>query len=92
MQAGKIFFLLGGLDEVREEDTSRVIDKIWDVADRFPRNQFVITCQIAAKDYTFQSFAASRLPILMMSRFGRLLKSGLVGKGMQTEPSCLLRS
>ncbi|XPM56533.1 MAG: hypothetical protein EDM05_055330 [Leptolyngbya sp. IPPAS B-1204] len=57
MQAGKIFFLLDGLDEVREEDTSRVIDQIRDVADRFPRNQFVITCRIAAKDLRF-----SRLP------------------------------
>jgi predicted NACHT family NTPase len=56
IDAGKIFFLLDGLDEVREEDTSRVIEQIQGLANRFQQNQFVITCRIAAKDYTFERF------------------------------------
>ena len=48
--------LLDGLDEVREEDASRVLREIQAVADRYPENQFVVTCRIAARDYAFQQF------------------------------------
>lgn len=56
IDAGKVFFLLDGLDEVREEDTARVIRQIREFSDRFQQNQFVITCRIAAKDYIFERF------------------------------------
>lgn len=56
IRQGQGFLLLDGLDEVREEDSSRVIQQIQAFADRYPRNQFVITCRIAAKEYTFQNF------------------------------------
>ncbi len=48
--------LLDGLDEVREEDTKRVLRQIREFSDLFHTNQFVITCRIAAKEYTYQSF------------------------------------
>ncbi|HEY9881667.1 MAG TPA: NACHT domain-containing NTPase [Leptolyngbyaceae cyanobacterium] len=56
LQQGKMFFLLDGLDEVREEDAKRVIRDVQGVADKYPENQFVITCRIAARDYIFQQF------------------------------------
>jgi predicted NACHT family NTPase len=55
--AGRALILLDGLDEVREEDTWRVSREIRDTADRFGGNQFVVTCRIAAKEYTFERFA-----------------------------------
>ncbi len=55
-QKGCAFILLDGLDEVREEDTKRVLRHILDFSDQFHINQFVITCRIAAKEYTFESF------------------------------------
>jgi predicted NACHT family NTPase len=48
--------LLDGLDEVREEDTKRVLRQIREFSDKFHQNQFVITCRIAAKEYTFEQF------------------------------------
>jgi predicted NACHT family NTPase len=54
--AGRSLILLDGLDEVREEDTARVIREMRDTADRLWENQFVITCRIAAKEYTFERF------------------------------------
>jgi predicted NACHT family NTPase len=54
--AGRALILLDGLDEVREEDTARVIREMRDTADRFSESQFVITCRIAAKEYTFERF------------------------------------
>nr|MDZ8209531.1 signal transduction protein [Dendronalium sp. ChiSLP03b] len=56
LKQGKALVLLDGLDEVREEDTKRVLRQIREFSDLFHANQFVITCRIAAKEYTYQSF------------------------------------
>ncbi|MBD2521217.1 NACHT domain-containing NTPase [Nostoc sp. FACHB-133] len=56
LKQGKALVLLDGLDEVREEDTKRVLRQIREFSDLFHNNQFVITCRIAAKEYTYESF------------------------------------
>ena len=48
--------LLDGLDEVLERDRDRVIDQIRAFADTYDRNHIVITCRIAAREYTFTRF------------------------------------
>ncbi|ODG96367.1 hypothetical protein A4S05_18920 [Nostoc sp. KVJ20] len=53
---GKALVLLDGLDEVREEDSNRVLKEIREFSDRYPKNQFVMTCRIAAREYTFEKF------------------------------------
>jgi predicted NACHT family NTPase len=53
---GKLLLLLDGLDEVPAADSSRVLQEIQDFTTKFNRNQFVITCRIAAREYTFQKF------------------------------------
>jgi predicted NACHT family NTPase len=55
---GKGLILLDGLDEVLEKDSSRVISQIQQLADHlhYGKNQFLITCRIAAKEYLFQGF------------------------------------
>ncbi|BAZ28142.1 NACHT domain family protein [Cylindrospermum sp. NIES-4074] len=53
---GKALVLLDGLDEVREEDSKRVLKDIEDFSKIFNENHFVITCRIAAKEYTFEKF------------------------------------
>ncbi len=53
---GRILILLDGLDEVREEDNSRILKEISDFSSSFQQNQFVMTCRIAAKEYTFEKF------------------------------------
>ncbi|MEH2297893.1 MAG: NACHT domain-containing NTPase [Nostoc sp.] len=53
---GKALVLLDGLDEVREEDSNRVLKEIREFSDRFSKNQFVMTCRIAAREYTFEKF------------------------------------
>ena len=54
--AKRVLLLLDGLDEVRQEDSRRVIDEIQRFANRHHGNHFAITCRIAAKEYTFQGF------------------------------------
>ncbi len=55
---GKSLILLDGLDEVLDKDSSRVISQIQQLADHlhYGKNQFLITCRIAAKEYLFQGF------------------------------------
>ena len=53
---GRAFVLLDGLDEVREEDTQRVIWEMRSIADHNGMSQVVVTCRIAAKEYAFERF------------------------------------
>ncbi|MCY6492231.1 NACHT domain-containing protein [Leptolyngbya sp. GGD] len=54
--AGRSLILLDGLDEVRAEDQKHVLRTIQQTSLQFNGNQFVMTCRIAAKEYTFESF------------------------------------
>lgn len=53
---GKAFLLLDGLDEVSERVGKQVLQEIQSFADRFSQNAFVISCRIAAKEFTFRQF------------------------------------
>ena len=53
---GRALILLDGLDEVREEDAYRILREIRDFSAQFWQNHFVITCRIAAWEYTFEKF------------------------------------
>ncbi|QLE41988.1 NACHT domain-containing NTPase [Nostoc sp. C052] len=56
LEHGKALVLLDGLDEVREEDNSHVFKEIKEFSDDFQNNHFVISCRIAAQEYTFEKF------------------------------------
>ncbi|MEO1147872.1 MAG: NACHT domain-containing NTPase [Cyanobacteria bacterium J06638_22] len=56
LQAGRAVILLDGLDEVRSDDHDRVLKTIRQTARQFDANQFVMTCRIAAREYTFEQF------------------------------------
>jgi predicted NACHT family NTPase len=53
---GRALILLDGLDEVKDADSSRVLRQIREFSQQLPQNQFVITCRIAAREYTFEQF------------------------------------
>ena len=53
---GKMLLLLDGLDEVPEEQSNEVIRQIRKFADRFYKNQIIITCRLAAQEYRFPGF------------------------------------
>jgi predicted NACHT family NTPase len=53
---GRALILLDGLDEVRETDAARVLRQIQQFSERYADNAFVITCRIAAREYTFAQF------------------------------------
>jgi len=53
---GRALILLDGLDEVREADSDRVLKEISKFSDQYRKNHFVMTCRIAAREYTFEKF------------------------------------
>lgn len=55
---GKAIMLFDGLDEVNHENQQRVklVTSIKNFIDQFDKNQFLITCRIAASDYSFENF------------------------------------
>jgi len=56
LRRGRCLLLLDGLDEVREIDHDRVLQEIRQFSTRFSQCQFVMTCRIAAREYTFEQF------------------------------------
>jgi len=54
--AGRALILLDGLDEVQETDHDRILQDIKDFTGQYRDCQFVMTCRIAAREYTFQHF------------------------------------
>ncbi|MEL6500476.1 MAG: NACHT domain-containing NTPase [Cyanobacteria bacterium J06623_1] len=53
---GQGLILLDGLDEVRAEDSDRLIREIHEFSTKFRLNRFAITCRIAAWEYNFVKF------------------------------------
>ncbi len=53
---GKMLILLDGLDEVKLADSKRVLEEIYNFFAQFPDNHFVVSCRLAAKEYTLVQF------------------------------------
>ncbi len=53
---GKCLILLDGLDEVRDQDIQRILNDITKFSQALHKNQYVVTCRIAAREYVFQQF------------------------------------
>ncbi|MFE4106227.1 NACHT domain-containing protein [Almyronema epifaneia] len=56
LQQGRALILLDGLDEVQAADHDRILQEIKGFTHQFRGCQFVMTCRIAAREYTFQQF------------------------------------
>ncbi|MBW4541594.1 MAG: NACHT domain-containing NTPase [Myxacorys chilensis ATA2-1-KO14] len=56
LKGGRLLVLLDGLDEVKTSDAGRTLRQIRDFADQFNQSQIVMTCRIAAREYTFDQF------------------------------------
>ncbi|MBD1889321.1 NACHT domain-containing NTPase [Coleofasciculus sp. FACHB-SPT9] len=56
LKQGRMLILLDGLDEVKEEDSEWVLGQIKDFSAQHRTNQFLLTCRIAAHEYTFEQF------------------------------------
>jgi predicted NACHT family NTPase len=53
---GKSIIILDGLDEVPVQQSEKIIHEIRYFVDKFYKNQFIISCRIAAQAYKFSGF------------------------------------
>jgi predicted NACHT family NTPase len=56
LKQGHALILLDGLDEVKETDHDRVLQEILELSTQYHTCLFVMTCRIAAREYTFEQF------------------------------------
>ncbi|MEO0376485.1 MAG: NACHT domain-containing NTPase [Cyanobacteria bacterium P01_A01_bin.17] len=56
LEQGKALILLDGLDEVQETEHDRILQEIKAFTGQYRDCSFVMTCRIAAREYTFQQF------------------------------------
>ncbi|MGD1856649.1 MAG: NACHT domain-containing protein [Leptolyngbyaceae cyanobacterium] len=56
LKASRVIFLFDGLDEVQKEHFNRVVRQIKELSQTFSKNRFIITCRLAASEYTFENF------------------------------------
>lgn len=61
LQEGKTLLLLDGLDEVGETHHRPVTEAIHQTAQKYWKSQFVMTCRIAANEYTFTQFTEGEM-------------------------------
>jgi predicted NACHT family NTPase len=84
-QAGRALVLLDGLDEVRAEEHHRVIKEIRDFSEQFWNNPFVMTCRIAAWDYTFEKFTEVEVADFDESQITAFVTKWFKGKSISAE-------
>ncbi|MEH2328161.1 NACHT domain-containing protein [Nostoc sp.] len=82
---GKALVLFDGLDEVREEDSNRILNEIEQFSDRFHQNKFVMTCRIAAREYTFQRFTEVEVADFNHEQIATFATNWLKGKAVKAE-------
>ena len=70
LKHGRALILLDGLDEIREEDSQRVLHQIDEFTSQFERNQFVITCRIAAQECHFDKFTGVEISDFNLQQIG----------------------
>ena len=56
LKSGRMFILIDGLDEVKEEDSHRAIKHLESFIKNFHKNQYVITCRIAGQKFCPDNF------------------------------------
>jgi predicted NACHT family NTPase len=56
LEKGTAILLLDGLDEVNQEHQQKVIKAVKDFCKKYDKTQCLITCRVAAADYSFETF------------------------------------
>ncbi|MBD1891035.1 NACHT domain-containing NTPase [Coleofasciculus sp. FACHB-SPT9] len=85
IERGRALILLDGLDEVREEDNKRVLKEIRDFSDQYRENRFVMTCRIAAREYTFEKFTEVEVADFDSEQIATFATNWFKGKAVKPE-------
>ncbi len=81
LDQGRALILLDGLDEVHSEDSVIVMKNIRRFADKYYKNQLIISCRIAAYQYKFQGFTAVELADFTEEQMAQFARNWFVSIG-----------
>jgi len=85
LKTGRVLLLLDGMDEILNQDSTAVLKEIRKFLDRYPKNQFVISCRTAVNELQLQGFTdveiapftESQINIFAQKWFGAFTKTTL---------------
>ena len=90
LNAGRALLLLDGLDEVNQDVHDWVLREIRVMVEDFHENQFLMTCRVAAWEYTFEQFTEVEIADFDGSQVKAFAYRWFSGKPMS--PETFLRS
>ncbi len=82
---GRALILLDGLDEVSTEDSNEVVKQICRFCDKYYKNQFILTCRIAAQEYSFPGFTYVQVADFNESQIDKFAKNWFLAVANQSE-------
>lgn len=88
LEDGKCLLLLDGLDEVSNEHQERVIKEVVQFSQKYDKNQFVISCRLAAYNHWFQQFKDVEIADFNDAQIEQFIKNWFAVKKMQLGSDC----
>jgi len=87
IESGRALVLLDGLDEVKKEDNEHVLKQIRNISELYfnRNNNFVMTCRIAALDYSFESFREVEVANFEHEQISTFARNWFQGKDVKSE-------
>jgi predicted HTH transcriptional regulator len=85
LSQGKGLILLDGLDEIREENRNRTLKDISSFSSEYYSNKFVVTCRIAAREYTFAQFTEVEVADFDFQAIKNFAQKWFKDRGIKTE-------
>ncbi|CAN1209389.1 Histidine kinase [Tumidithrix helvetica PCC 7403] len=82
---GRMLVLLDGLDEVSGKHGKTILREIEKFTENYPRNQIVLTCRIAAKEYTFDQFTEVEIADFDEQQIATFAKNWFFEKDVKAE-------
>ena len=70
---GKALILFDSLDEVRESDSYRVLQEVRHFTAKYHLNNFVISCRLATREYTFEEFTEVEVADFSQTQIARFV-------------------
>ncbi|MEL7333398.1 MAG: NACHT domain-containing protein [Cyanobacteria bacterium J06560_2] len=83
LNEGRALLLLDGLDEVNQDAHDWVLREIRVVSEEFHENHFLMTCRVAAWEYTFEQFTEVEIADFDSSQVSAFAEQWFDGKAMQ---------
>ncbi len=89
---GRALILLDGLDEVPEAASDEVIKQIRKLSEKYYKNQLIITCRIAAKEYKFRGFTEVEIADFKPAQIDNFVKKWFVAVARNSQESGLKKA